>query len=343
MPACCRTLGRCLAAVLLLAATAALAATVAAVQAAEPPRVSDARVASYSPPADISFRTVAVMSEGVRLNAEIFAARVQAGQKLPTVIQANGWGGVAAIFRPDAVALARAGYVVINFDYRGWGLSDGRLVLVGSPQATDDHLSAPVTELRGYVDPLEQVTDWANVIAWAVGDPAVDPARIGLRGTSYSGGHVVYVAAQDRRVKAIVSQVAGFNSDWVMAPGAMRAATYQEATRRARGEIGYPAPGAGGPGGLAGAPIRDKLARYAPLAEAPKLDHCAALFIVAERDELVRNDISAHRAFDLIPDPRKAYVVIPRITHFYIYGVAREEAVARAVDWFDRYLKPAAP
>ena len=35
----------------------------------------------------------------------------------------------------------------------------------------------------------------------------VDPARIGIWGSSNSGGHVVLVGAQDRRVKAVISQV----------------------------------------------------------------------------------------------------------------------------------------
>ena len=37
--------------------------------------------------------------------------------------------------------------------------------------------------------------------------PEVDAARIGIWGSSYSGGHVLVVAAIDRRVKAVVSQV----------------------------------------------------------------------------------------------------------------------------------------
>ena len=37
--------------------------------------------------------------------------------------------------------------------------------------------------------------------------PEVDATRIGIWGSSYSGGHVLVVAAIDRRVKAVVSQV----------------------------------------------------------------------------------------------------------------------------------------
>jgi dienelactone hydrolase len=306
-----------------------------------PPRVSATRVAAYSPPSGVAFRTVPVISEGVRLNAEVFSPQAAGSGPLPTVIQANGWGGVAAVLRDDAVALARAGYLVIDFDYRGWGLSDGRLVLAGNPDAAAGRrLTAPVEELREYIDPIEQTVDWLSVVNWAMGEPAVDRERVGLRGTSYSGGHVVFVAGRDSRVKVIVSQVGGFGSNWVMTPGAMRDTTWREATERARGELGYPEPGARVVGNLRGAPIRDKLALYAPLDEAPKLTHCAALFIVAEHDELVHNDLGAHRAFELMPDPRKDYVVIPNITHFGIYKEGRQEAITRAIAWFDRYLKP---
>jgi hypothetical protein len=36
---------------------------------------------------------------------------------------------------------------------------------------------------------------------------ATDPERIGIRGSSYSGGHVLVVGANDRRVKCKVAQV----------------------------------------------------------------------------------------------------------------------------------------
>ena len=54
---------------------------------------------------------------------------------------------------------------------------------------------------------LDQTTDVMNAIHWAVGDKQCDADRIGLWGSSFSGGHVVHVAARDARVKAFVSQV----------------------------------------------------------------------------------------------------------------------------------------
>lgn len=298
----------------------------------------------FKAPENIEFRTASIISEGVRLHAEIFSLKSLAGKALPTIIQAHGWGGTAANFRFDALALANAGYLVIDFDYRGWGQSAGRIVLAskteGPPEKKDGRrFTAQVEELREYVDPMEQLTDWFNVINWAMGEPVVDSRRIGLRGSSYSGGHVFYVAARDPRVKAIVSQVGAFDSRWVVANEAEAKITYDEATRRARGELGYPEPRAKVIGNLIGAPIRDKLLHYAPVDEAPKVKDCAVLFIVAEKEELFDNKDHAKLAYDRMPGTKKKYVSVPNITHYGIYREERNQAIKLAVEWFDQYLK----
>ncbi len=147
------------------------------------------------------------MSEGTRLTAEVFSLKSLEGKKLPTIILCHGWGGLALHLRPEAIALARAGYLAVAFDYRGWGASDGRLIAVGPVPAGRQpaRFTAEVREIREVVDPLDQTTDLLNAIHWVVGEPQCDAARIGLWGSSYSGGHVVYAAARDPRVKALVS------------------------------------------------------------------------------------------------------------------------------------------
>src|SRR6185503_3132750 len=299
----------------------------------------------FKAPDTLDYRTANIMSEGVRLHAELFSLKTLAGKQLPTIIMAHGWGGTAANFRRDAVDLAGAGYLVITFDYRGWGESDSRVILTGQAPARREGLrfTAEVTEVREVVDPLEETTDWFNVIHWAMGEPMVDKTRIGLRGSSYSGGHVVYVAARDPRVKVIVSQVGSLDSR----PKAVAIAggesdqvkmAYDEATKRARGEIGYPAPRAKVIGNLQGAPIRDHLLLYAPVEDASKLKNCAALFIVAEKEELFDNNDHAKLAYDRMPGPKK-YVEVPGITHYGIYTTARDQAIKLAIEWFDQYLK----
>ena len=183
----------------------------------DPAAQQQALAATFKPPETIDYRRVNILSEGVRMHGELFSLQSLAGKKLPVVIQAHGWGGTAAAFRTDSIDLANAGYLVLAFDYRGWGESDSRLILTGaSPvkpvSGQNQKFSAEVTEVREAVDPLEFVTDWFNAIHWIMAEPMADTARIGLRGSSYSGGHVVYVAARDPRVRAIVGQVSAFDS-----------------------------------------------------------------------------------------------------------------------------------
>lgn len=251
--------------VFVLALNVALAQT----QPAQPTRQPDpARIVAPTPaaqfkaPDNIEFRTASAYSEGVRLHVELFSLKSLAGKKLPTIIQAHGWGGVAAHLRRDAIEIAQAGFLVITFDYRGWGESDARLALTRPSPITpkfgqNQSFTAEVREIREYVDPLEQVSDWFNIIHWAVGEAVVDKDRIGLRGSSFSGGHVFYVAAREPRVKAVVSQVASFDGRWVGADKTQLDLTWNEATKRAHGEP-HPAPRAVTVGKLVGAPIREK-------------------------------------------------------------------------------------
>jgi dienelactone hydrolase len=297
--------------------------------------------APYAPPKDVAFRKATVVSEGTRLAAELFAPRGSEGKALPTIIMCHGWGGTAEMLRPDAVVFARAGYFVVTFDYRGWGASEGRVVLTrpaprGKP---GEPFTAEVKEVREVVDPLDQTTDLLNVLHWVQGEKQCDQGRIGLWGTSYSGGHVVYAAARDPRVKATVSQVPALDSrELVLGPG--RAQTLEEATRRARGEVGYPKPGTRVLLGLRGAPIRERLMHYAPVEDAGKAPGCAMLFILAEKEELFDNKEHGVKAHERARGPKKL-VTIPKIRHYGVYLEAREQARKLALEWYDAHLKKA--
>src|SRR5205085_6649976 len=104
------------------------------------------------------------------------------------------------------------------------------------------------------------------------------------------------------------------DSRWVVQGAAARKQTYEEATRRARGEIGYPEPGAKVIGNLRGAPIREKLMNYAPVEDADKAPGCAMLFILAEKEELFDNQEHGIKAYERARGPKKL-VTIPKITH----------------------------
>jgi len=326
---------------IILSSARAPADTVPAVPAGPAARITGS-AARYHPPDDIAFRVVSIMSEGVRLQGELFYLKASEGQKLPTVIMAHGWGGVAAYFREDAEALAAAGYLVLTFDYRGWGDSDARVILRGpEPDHADDRFTTEVQAIAGYIDPFEQVADWFNVIDWASAEPMVDTDRIGLRGSSFSGGQVVYVAGRDPRIKAIVSQVGGI-ADRPDTSKTETSAFVENARRKAaamaRGDASYPEPEAKVIGNLVGAPVGDKLLRWWPNEEASHVK-AAALFILAGNEELVDNKTNGELEFARVQGP-KQLVIIPDIRHYDIYGAKREEAIRLAIDWFDAHLKP---
>ena len=300
-------------------------------------RAQDAKP-GFKVPDDVTFRTADIMSEGTRMAAEVFAPKDPKSEKLPTIVMSHGWGGTAAVLRPDGVAFARAGYLVVTFDYRGWGKSDSRLILAGKPlEKKDGKLIAEVKEVREVVDPIDQTTDIMNAIHWVVGEKLCDPERIGLWGSSYSGGHVVYVAARDPRVKAFVSQVGAMDSRWAIANPQMKAYTYGQATARTRGKLDYPRPGAKF-GSLTGQPVIEKMAVYAPIEDIGRCKDCAKLFIIAEKEELFDNKDHAILAHERATGVKKL-IVIPDIKHYGIYNEARGRAQKEAISWFDEHLK----
>ena len=285
---------------------------------------------------ELSFRKDNIMSEGVRLGAEVFSLKTNKEKKLPTIVMCHGWGGTAKALRSDAAVFARAGYLVVTFDYRGWGASDGRIIRAGEKKK--DGSAAEVKEIREVIDPIEQTTDLLNVIHWVQEEKQCDRERIGLWGTSFSVGHVVYVAARDPRVKATVSQVPAFDGRWAINSSRMRKETYGGATQRARGKAGYPEPGEAAVGKLKGSPILEKIGRYAPVEDAARLKGCAALFILAEKEELFDNKEHGILAHSKAKGPRKL-VIIPEIKHYGIYREAKKQAQELAIAWYDEHLK----
>ena len=107
---------------------------------------------------------------------------------MPCVVIAHGFDGVREQ-RLDVLAerFAAAGMAVLVFDYRYIGSSEG--------------------EPRQLFDNKAQLADWRAAIACARTLEGIDPERIGLWGTSTSGGHVVLLAAEDERIAAVVAQV----------------------------------------------------------------------------------------------------------------------------------------
>ena len=293
---------------------------------------------AWEAPDGIDWRTETIYSEGTRLAAEVFSAADKSGEKLPCILMAHGWGGTVRGLRRDAVEFAKAGYLAVAFDYRGWGNSDPRVILAEpAPAGNPRRFRAEVVAIREVVDPVEQGRDWLNALHWLQAEPMCDTARIGVWGSSYSGGHVLFAAARDKRVKAVFSQVGGMDSRFVVANDEQASRTLDEATKRARGELAYPEPGAVAVGALRGAPIRDKLMHYAPVELAQQASHAALMFVIAENEELFDNRDHAIKAHASATGVKKL-VVIPEIKHYGIYREAREQAQVLAIEWFDAHL-----
>ncbi len=105
----------------------------------------------------------------------------------PCVVMAHGFSTTRDDGLPAyATAFGQAGFAVLVFDYRHFGSSPG--------------------EPRQLLDIGRQQDDYRAAIAYARGLPEIDPDQIALWGTSFSGGHVLAVAAGDPRLAAVVSQ-----------------------------------------------------------------------------------------------------------------------------------------
>jgi uncharacterized protein len=132
---------------------------------------------------DVAFNT----EDGITIRAWHYVPEEQRS-KVPTIVMAHGISAVKEMYLDCfAEAFAAAGLASVVFDNRNFGASDG------SP--------------RQEVDPWQQVRDYRDAITYAETLKETDPERIGIWGTSYSGGHVLVVGAVDRRVKCVVSQV----------------------------------------------------------------------------------------------------------------------------------------
>src|SRR4051794_15610188 len=105
----------------------------------------------------------------------------------PTIVMTPGFSSSIIRLEVVAEAFVARGFGVLLYDQRTCGSSDG--------------------EPRQDVDPVAQDRDMQMALSFVEQHPALDSDRIGLWGSSFSGANVLVVAAMDRRVKAVVSQV----------------------------------------------------------------------------------------------------------------------------------------
>ena len=110
----------------------------------------------------------------------------------PCIIMGHGLGGTKDMgLEAYAARFQNAGFAVLAFDYRYFGESEG--------------------EPRQLIWIPDQLEDWSAAINYARGLKEIDPARIALWGTSFSGGHVIVIAAKDHRIVCISAQCPGLD------------------------------------------------------------------------------------------------------------------------------------
>ena len=292
-------------------------------------------------------RDVEFDAEGVTLRGWFYSAEGATGPAA-TVVMAHGFSAVKEMYLDKfAEVFAAAGLNALVFDNRNFGASDG--------------------EPRQEIDPWEQVRDYRHAITYAQTLPEVDGNRIGVWGSSYSGGHVLVVGAIDRRVKAVVSQVplASGHRNVRRLVRADLIAGFQgafEADRAARYAGGAPAmvPVVAEDGNCA-LPTPDSyewftqtgatrapswknevtlrsvemFTEYEPGSYLPYISPTPLLMLVAEGDHLTVADL-AISAYETAIEPKKL-VILPG-GHFDAYVKGFEHASGPARDWFVQHL-----
>jgi uncharacterized protein len=259
---------------------------------------------------------------------------------------AHGFGAVReASLDPYARRFADAGLAVLVFDYRYFGHSDG--------------------EPRQLLDIGSQLEDWRAAVAYARGLEAVDPERIALWGTSFSGGHVIQTAARDSGIGAVVAQVPFLDgiktvtTNTVESLARLTAAGVKDELSRLRGRDPHYVPLVGEPGELAAMTTPDakpgylallgsdtpwenkvcariflRIATYRPISSIKQI-RCPLLICACDQD-LITPPGSAYKAADLAEDAQ-----LERYPggHFDIYfGEVFENAAASQTEFFTQHL-----
>ncbi len=288
-------------------------------------------------------------AEGVTLRGWLYLPDGASGP-VATVVMAHGFSAVKEMYLDSfAEAFTIGGLGALVFDNRNFGASDG----------------GPRLE----IDPWAQVRDYRHAITYAQTRPEVDTDRIGVWGSSYSGGHVLVLGAIDKRVKCVVAQVplvSGMRNiqrlvrqDFI-APN--RAMFDEDRAARFRGEPPAMVPVVDpDPMAVSALPTPDSwewfsetgkrrapswsnevtlrtvemLMEYEPGAYVERISPTPLLMVVAAGDHLTPSDL-ALEAYQRAREPKKL-ALLPG-AHFDAYVKDFDAASGAARDWFQQHL-----
>ncbi len=289
-------------------------------------------------------RDITLWSDGTRLSGILLYPKDrEEGEKLPALVLCNGWGGTKAFLMRSGIAprFAAAGYVVIDYDYRNWGDSNSRLVVRGQmPKPDKDgYVTVKAQAIREVVDPLDQQEDIDAAVSYIHGEPMVDKGRIGIWGTSFGGGHVIYRAAHDRRIACVVAQVGSMPDDWTKRFPAGLTGVYKQKSDRARGLVD-PVPQGESPPGLNGTPYSERIALFNPGQYADRV-RVPTLLIDAEKEHYFKIKENSGRVHEILKKngvPTE-YHVLKGKKHYDVYsGQLLDHVMKLEISWFDKYL-----
>ena len=130
-------------------------------------------------------RKVEFQSEGATLRGRLYFP-AEDGPR-PSIVMSHGTSATITMTTDRyAEYFCEAGFVVLLYDHRNFGISGG--------------------EPRREINPWIQSRGYRDALTFLEQVPEVDSERLSLWGDSYSGGEAMVVAAIDSRVKALVVQ-----------------------------------------------------------------------------------------------------------------------------------------
>jgi len=292
---------------------------------------------------DVTFRA----EDGVELSGRIHAPAAGGARG---IVMCHGFGGVQSQIDHYAAYFADAGFSVLIYDHRGFGLSGG--------------------QPRHEVDPFAQIQDWRTALSFAASESDFDAdAGFGLWGSSFAGGLALVVAANDPRVRFLsiqIPNVSGHRNGAKLFTDGQRAELRRLAKLDREGRRAGAAPlmaplfppepadfaafTQGIPDGLIGraqeaAPtwgnevtVRslEHLIEFEPAGWAPYVSPKPLQMIVGEQDVCTFPEVQL-AVFNTLPGPKKL-VTFPG-GHFEAYSRYFQETAGAARDWFETHLR----
>jgi len=296
------------------------------------------RQAGFQLPDTVEVRQVTIWSGSSRLDGDLYLPKdLDPNEKRPAIVMSHGWGGTKLKLRREAAKFSAAGYIALTFTYRGWGNSEGKIILVdGMPELDESNeATVKVRFVRELVDPMDWIQDFRAALDYIDGEPQVDTSRIGAWGTSYGGGIVIWSAANDDRIAVVVSQVGAM----IKPTGGMKTLARQRAVDAAR--EGVDTFFQDKIENLKGTPNYAKMLQYDAVSMASRIK-VPTLLIDAELEQLFDRQDAGSRVFDIIRSHGTTpahYEVFPGIKHWEIYSKGFQRGTDLALEWFNQYLR----